>query len=147
MTLCRTYVLSAVLWVIVLWALLVAEPVNPVDIEPRWDIDGDGVIDINDAHLLQMYIWLGDDGYFDLELDFHPDGVIDYEDLVTWRMHFGPLDDFNFDGKFDAADAAIFDANYLQPQPPWRWYGDGDITCDGVVNSSDIVLIMQHEER
>lgn len=72
------------------------------------DIDGDGVVELEDAQLLVTGLVRSTPG------DFNLDGVVDGADYTVWRDNGGSglLGDADFDGDADAADLAIWQGAY-----------------------------------
>lgn len=72
------------------------------------DIDGDGVVELEDAALLVTDLVRTTPG------DFNLDGVVDAADYTVWRDNGGAglVGDADFDGDADADDLAIWSAAY-----------------------------------
>ena len=70
-------------------ALAAAAPVNPVW-DPRFDVNGDGVIDMIDLQLVAAHFMVrrGDSRYV-AAYDFNADGIINLKDLVLMAQHYG----------------------------------------------------------
>jgi len=117
--------------------------------DSKWDFDGDGDIDAEDAKILCQNMG-GDPGTYDV----NNDGSVDAADLVELVENYvywsdgvndgygTVMGDFNLDGVVNATDLGILSTNYGQAAPPagWGWI-DGNANCDNFINATDLGIL------
>ena len=108
------------------------------------DLNGDGMLNVGDVHLLQDAIL---DGSSDVRFDLTGDSSVDQSDLTSWvhdlkQTYFG---DANLDGEFNSTDLVfVFGAGEYEDNIGRNsTWSTGDWNADGDFTTGDLVLAFQ----
>ncbi len=113
----------------------------------KFDFDGDGVLDVDDADQLVRAI-VADSA--DVQFDLTGDAVVDHADLTRWLAVaarendlIAPyvLGDADLDGAVDVSDLNALAQNWLGTPNAWQF---GDFNADGIVNAGDLNKLGQN---